>query len=226
MYLGVTLRERGLKPVRQSDVGPDFLCSHRGQSIWLEATAPGPGNGDDRVEAPVLGVAYTVPTEKILLRFTHAFREKGRKHQKDIAKGLEPANNAFVIAINSRQIPHAPYGNSLPFFVQAFLPIGAPTVVLSKTTGKAVDSFYAFRNSVAKATGASVCTADFLDPAYAFVSAVLHSGADCVNHSRALGDDFAVLHNPRAVHPLEHSMFAWCDQYVFEADQLVLLPRP
>ncbi|MBI3494233.1 MAG: hypothetical protein HY047_21000 [Acidobacteria bacterium] len=121
-----------------------------------------------------------------------------------------------MLAINSRLAADGRPGNTLPFFVQALLPFGNLTVVLDRDTRQTVDSFYERRESVSKSSGAAVNTAVFLDPEYAFISAVLHSMVDCVNRPKELGGDFQVLHNPMANRPLDPSIFSWCDQFTYE----------
>jgi len=220
MYLAVAFIEHGLMPKRGGDVGPEFWCQHEGQKIWVEAVAPGAGGGDDRVEEPELGVATSVPTEKILLRFTNAVSEKRKRYLAARAKGLLGEDSCYVLAINSRGIPHAPYGDTLPYFVQALLPIGAPTLVIDRATGRSIDSYYALRDTITKAKGSPVSTSIFLDSEYSFISAVLHSGVDCVNRPEAMGGDFVILHNPNAVRPLGMLVFAWCRQYVYNEGEI------
>src|SRR5205807_7241182 len=225
MYLAVTLLNRGLHLVRSRVVGPEFYFVHHGQKVWVEAVAPGPGEGEDRVPEIELGKAYAVPTEKILLRFTNALAEKRSRYLDAVAKKIVQQDDLYLLAINSRRIPHAPFGNTLPFFVQAFLPLGNLTLVLDKTTRKISDSFYQRRDAVRKASGAAVNTNSLLDTQFAFVSGVLHSAADCVNRPPALGGDFMVLHNPTAAHPLEDSLFAWCEQMLYRNDALERIPE-
>ncbi len=220
MYLAVTFMEHDLRPSREGSVGPEFSCRHREQKIWVEAVAPRPGTGEDRVEEPEIGVATYVPTEKILLRFTNALNEKRKRYLVAHTKGIVREQDCYVLAINSRGIPHAPYGNTLPFFVQALLPIGDPTMVIDQATGELIDSYYALRETITKTKGSPVSTATFFDPEYSFISAVLHSGVDCVNRPEALGQDFVVLHNPTARRPLEMSVLSWCRQYVYSDGEL------
>jgi len=216
MYLGVTLIERGLRPSRKGNEGPEFNCDCLGQAVWVEAVSPGPGVGEDRVEEPSPVGGTSVPTEKILLRFTNAVAEKRKRYLAAQAKGVVDDEACYVLAINSRRIPYAPFGNTLPYYVQALLPIGAPTLVFDRTTRQTVDSYYALRETITKARGSVVSTATLLDPEYSFISAVLHSGVDCVNRPEVLGRDFSVLHNPNASRPLDMATFSWCKQYVFE----------
>jgi hypothetical protein len=115
-------------------------------------------------------------------------------------------------------IPHGPYG-ALPFFLKALLPIGNRTLGIDRATAKITDSYHALRETITKAGGSPVSTTAFLDPQFAFVSAVIHSSVDCVNRPAELGGDFMVLHNPLA-RPLEQSVFKWCEQYVYNDGEL------
>lgn len=224
MYLCVALTERGFDLAPGTGKGPE--CSFRSgeRRVWLEAIAPGPGTGADQVPEPELGVAYDVPTEKVLLRFASAVADKRRRYLSALSSGLIKADDGYVLAINSRLIPHGPYGNTLPFYVQALLPIGNLTLRLNQTTHEVVDRFYEAREEVPKQNGSAVSMQPFLDPTFAFLSAVIHSSVDCVNRPRRFGGDFSVLHNPMAAHPLDPQTLGWCEQYVFRDNELTKLP--
>jgi hypothetical protein len=79
-------------------------------------------------------VAYQVPTEKILLRFANAVITKRERYHAALKAGIVSPDDGYLLAINSRRIPHAPYGNTLPFYVQALLPFGNLTLVLNRST--------------------------------------------------------------------------------------------
>jgi hypothetical protein len=215
MYLAVALVDHGLRLVPGSGTGPEFSFNHDDRHFWVEAVAPGPGTGADRVPEIELGVAYEVPTEKILLRFANAVVEKRTRYHSALqARIIDPASG-YVLAINSRRIPHAPYGNTLPFYLQALLPIGNLTVMLNRSTREIEDRFYAAREKVLKSNTAPVSTQPLLNRDFGFISTVLHSSVDCVNRPATLGEDFSVLHNPLATRPLAPSTFDWCDQYFY-----------
>ena len=215
MYLGVSLEHRGLRLRSGTGTGPEFWFESNGCQFWVEAVAPGPGEGADRVPEVELGVAYTVPTEKILLRFANAVVEKrNRYHSALQARIIEPTSG-YVLAINSRRIPHAPYGNTLPYYLQALLPIGDLALMLNRSTREIEDRFYAARDKILKRNTAPVSTQPLLNRDFGFISAVVHSSVDCVNRPAVLGQDFSVLHNPLATKPLAPSTFDWCDQYFY-----------
>ncbi|MGZ4956051.1 MAG: hypothetical protein ACXV8Q_13160 [Methylobacter sp.] len=221
MYLAVTLIDRGFRLQRVGNEGPEFYIEQGSKRIWVEAVAPGPGDGPDRVLEPESGVRYQVPTEKILLRFTNAIDIKRQKYKEALQKGIISPDDGYILAINSRAIPYAPSGNMMPFFVQAYLPFGPYSVSMDKHTGGIVDSFYQHRDSVSKQNGANVSTTAFLDPAFAFISAVLHSSVDCVNHPQELGDDFCLLHNPNPTQNIEKTLFNWSKQIDLDGNNLI-----
>jgi len=227
MYLAVALLNRGFKLHCTGGEGPEFFVEFDGHRVWLEAIAPGPGTGNDKVLESRLGVVGKVPTEKILLRFTNALDEKRRKYLQAVEKGIVQPSDQYVLAINSRGIPHAPYGSVLPYFVQAFLPFGHPTIAIDVNTLEVVDSYFQHRDTVTKVSGAPVSTKAFLEPQFAFVSAMLHSTVDCANYPVVFGGDFRVLHNPTAQHPLDRLLFAWCTQLLWRDGELEQIePNP
>jgi len=226
MYLAVTLKERGFQLIRVGGKGPEFFFLQNGHKVWVEAVAPRPGEGEDRVpEVRYDGEVQDVPTEKIILRFTNALAEKRNKYNNMLQEQIIAPDDFYLLAINSRGIPHAPYHNTMPFFVQAFLPFGNLTALIDNKTGKIVKTSYQKRENVIKAKGSSVPTTAFLNPEFSFVSAVLHSGVDCANRPAILGDDFSILHNPTASHPFEPSVFQWCKQMFYQDGKLERRPK-
>lgn len=220
MYVGVTLLDRQFQLYRASDSGPEFYFLLERRKVWFEAIAPGPGVGPDYVPQPPLGEASAVPTEKILLRFTSALAEKRNKYLIAKSKGIIAEDDLYILAINSRKIPHAPFGSTMPYYVQALLPFGNPAIAIDKKTMEVVDSYYQYRSNIAKANGQSISTLGFLNLEFSFMTAVLHSSVDCVNHPDMLGGDFSILHNPNASNPLERRTFSWIEQFVVSNDSL------
>jgi hypothetical protein len=224
MYLAVTLRERGFQLRRAGREGPEFYLMCNDHKVWVEAVVPGPGEGIDRVPEICYGEIQTVPTEKILLRFTNCLYEKRKKYKEALEKKIINSDDLYLLAINSRGIPHGPLGNTLPFFVQAFLPFGNAAMDLNTKTLKIIKSYYQYRDNVVKESGTPVSTTAFLNPEYSFVSAILHSGVDCLNHPDILGEDFMILHNPTALHPLDPPIFHWCKQLFYRDGGLEIMP--
>lgn len=224
MYVACALIDRGFKLERVGNEGPEFYFLCEGRRIWVEAIAPNPGDGQDRVPEPKLEQAYSVPEEKILMRYTHALREKHRQYESALAKGIVQPNDQILLAINCRGIPHAPNGVEIPYILKAFLPLGALTLALDRETMEIKDSFHQRREAVVKKAGSPVATTSFLDPKFSAFCAVLHSAVDCTNHPLRFGDDFLVLHNPTALPPLPTNLFSWYRQFEFQDKTLQEIP--
>jgi type I restriction enzyme S subunit len=148
MYLAVTLINKGFNIERAGNEGPEFYFVKNDKRIWVEAIAPGPGEGADRVPEPEPGVATEVPTEKILLRYTHALVEKTNRYKDALEKEIIKPEDGYILAVNCRAIPHAPYGNTMPYYIQAYLPFGPYAVSIDKNTGDIIESFYQSREAV------------------------------------------------------------------------------
>jgi hypothetical protein len=224
MYLTVALMEQDCAPVRVGGSGPEFFFPFDGRRVWVEAIAPGPGKGNDRVPDDLAEYGFSVPTEKILLRYTSALKAKRDKLICDQRKEIVSAADAYILALNCRDIPHAWLGGVIPFVVQAYLPFGPLSLTFDRRTGKVVDRSFQRRESLSKQSGTLIPTNSFLDPAYSAISAVIHSSVNAANAPLVLGADFLVLHNPLA-RPLGTKLFSQYRQYVF-ADGKVKVIEP
>ena len=89
MYLTCALLQHGHQhdysvscPKRKRTGGPDILVEHDDLYIWIEAVTATDGDPTkaDSVIKPKLDQGYTVPDEKITLRYTTAIYEKYKKH--------------------------------------------------------------------------------------------------------------------------------------------------
>ena len=217
MYVGVAFLRTGLPVTKSGDTGPEFAVKIGARRFWVEAAAPSAGDGPERVpEEPDDDAGIVPPTDKILLRFTHCLLEKQRKRDAAVAKGIIGIDDGYILAINSRAIPHAAFGHVPPFPVRAFLPFGQQYLRYDILSGTTVESGFARRNFIEKANNSQVSTAAFLDPSYSWVSAVLHSAVDPINFPRRLGHDFELIHNPSATPPLPPEPFNKWPQWSFD----------
>jgi len=117
MYLGATLLNVGLavSPSPKNRGGPDFCVDYGGQRFCIEAITPTQGDADnpDRVLDPIYtdadgtAVAALVPTNQITMRLSRAFKTKADKYEGYREAGKIPQDATCIIAINSRDIPHA-----------------------------------------------------------------------------------------------------------------------
>jgi hypothetical protein len=232
MYLGVTLLDHGFKLHRNGHEGPEYYAIVDSRRMWFEAIAPGGGDGPDRVpelepaNSPGEIRAGYVPTEQIILRYTNALAEKRDRYNDALSKEIVSPDDYYVLALNCSGIPHARFGGSPPYFLQAFLPIGPITITVDVETFEAKESSHAYRPEIVKFKGSKVSTRAFLDEDARFCSCVLHSAVHCVNNTARLGFDFSVLHNPRAYRPIDAAVFGWCEQFTVQDDYLHRSPAP
>jgi len=220
MYVTAALMEYGHEPYRVGGTGPEYFFLFDECRAWVEAIAPGPGEENDRVPDNLADLGFRVPTEKILLRYTSALRAKRDKLLQDQRKGIVSTDDAYILALNCRNIHHAWFGGVIPYVLQAYLPFGPLSMMLDLSSGKAIGRSFERRKSVSKQSGASVATTAFLDPAYSGISAVIHSSVNAANAPVVIGEDFLVLHNPLARRPLGLKLFSQWRQYIFADDQV------
>jgi hypothetical protein len=220
--------KRGFVIEKVGSEGPEFSITIEGRKFWFEAIAPGAGLTEDRVPEVEMGKSSWVPTDKVLMRYTSALRDKLLKYDLNRKKGIISENDGYVVAINSNKIPHAYFGSDLPYHVRAFLPFGALTVAINPKTGTKVDEYYQYRDVVKKSTGSPVSTNAFFDPAYQGISAVIHSIFDVAGYTHGTaewGDDFDVLHNPLATNHLPLEALNWCKNRHVHNDKLETVLR-
>jgi hypothetical protein len=220
MYVACAFLKRGVQIHKAGDAGPEFYFKVDRRRVWVEAVAPGAGEGPDKVPAIVFGDAYTVPDDKVVLRFTSVVQAKLQKLKSDVSKGLLGEDESVILAINSRGVPHAPYPARIPYFVKAVLPFGNLTLEIDRATKAVMDQYHVYHPEIHKENNAPVSTAIFLDPSSAQIAAVIHSGVDCANRPVSIGAEFDVLHNPSANTPLPRSLFRWCAQHHFSENEL------
>lgn len=217
MYIGGTFLDHGFSITRGGDKGPEFCLSNTLKKIWIEAIAPGPGCGPDAYDLPKQQgdsfVAYNVPTDEIILRLRHAVEEKKRKYENYVAEGVISADDAYIIAINSKRIDTIVLSADLPNIVKSVYPFGSLTLVLDRETLDIKDKFYDNKSTIIKKSGSPVSTSIFFDDDYAGISAVIYSDVDCANKPLTLGADFVLVHNARATNKLDLGTLKFGDEY-------------
>jgi hypothetical protein len=209
MYLTTALIQSGFK-VKCPKPGPDVGIVFARRRIWFEATSPlrGAVNSPNQVPlrkvVPLEGkpVFQDVPNDPMVLRYLNSIDSKRKQHEAWIKEGTVSPDDAFVIALNPRELGHDSPDTDPPRILQAAFPIGAPSVTVDRKTGKPIASGYQFRDTIKKATGAKVDTGILLQKEYACVSGLLCSRVDATNKPGESGSDFQLVPNPNATTPL------------------------
>lgn len=221
MYLGNTLLVHGFCLARSSKAGgPDFSITVGGKRIWIEATAPSAGVGDNAVPPMQDGVAEDVPGDAITLRIRHAIYEKKKQWENHLKKGLVQPGDGYIVAINSKRIRTIVSEGQIPYIVKSVYPFGAYAIALDRNSLNVVDSRFEYREKILKKKGKSVSTDIFLNPDHAAISAVLYSSVDCANHPAVFGADFITVHNSVAAHRLPMRTFPFGTEYWIDDDFL------
>lgn len=223
MYLSVTFMRRGYELIKSPDESPDVCIQLNGKKLWIEAVAPGPGTGLDKIPTPKFGKANWVPTDQVTLRYLQVLDAKFQKYQTYVKKRIVSPSDIFVIAINCNKVPHAYFGSTVPYHVQALLPIGPPNVTFNIATDSIVETGYSFKDSVVKNSGAKVDKKAFADPKYSGISAVMnaiHEVAGYTFNKENFGIDFDFLHNPLSENPLDIDVVPWAKNRFIKDDQI------
>ncbi|TIS99166.1 hypothetical protein [Mesorhizobium sp.] len=206
--------------------GPDFCVEHKGRRIWVEVITPTPANVPEGWLAPPGGDVRDFPHEAILLRWTAAIKEKAEKLLGNdrglrgyLASGVVAADDAYVIAINSRLLRGYDGAfdcidgiSQFPFAVEATFAIGPLQVLFNRETLEASAPEHQRRMLISKPRGEAVPVDTFLDQRFTPVSAIWAIDAD---EGTLLGKvpRSAVVHNPSAINPVPTGLLPAQDEY-------------
>ncbi|MCS3725776.1 hypothetical protein [Bradyrhizobium betae] len=215
MYLTMTLIFSGYE-VTCPNPGPDIGVIHRGRRIWFEATTPHKGapTNPDRVPTPAGGMLEDVPEDKLVLRHLSAVSAKcSEQHKAWLARGIIAKEDAYIVAINTRELGfHDPKADP-PIILQTAYGIGKPFFEIDRQTGTVVAKKYEQRSHISRTPTtlstssdktapskqkAPVETGVFQDKQYAFLSGLVCSHVDAANCAGEMGSDFQVASNPNA----------------------------
>jgi type I restriction enzyme S subunit len=202
--LGCELRRDRVK--KRGQDGPDFGVLNDGRTIWIEAIVPAPEGILAEFLQPLRSgevEARHVPHEQMLLRWTGALRYKAECLQRYREKRIIAEADCTVIAINGCRLSEYPRSDAgvsrFPLAVEAVFPVGPMAVPITPQGHIDGEPERTIRYWIWKLTGVEVSTANFLDPDYANVSAVL--GCSC--RDMLDGDlPLTLVHNPLAKAPL------------------------
>lgn len=218
MLLAQRLRDAGFALSGHRE-GPDLCATKDGRAVWCELITPEPRDFPPEWFETGQG-AWTVPYEKMLLRWTAAIKEKQVKGQSYLAKGILQAQDPYVIVVNDALLSAGRGGflrgvSQKPFVVEATLGVGPLQVKLDATTHKIVDSGHQHRPHVINRNQAQVPADTFLDPAYAQVSAVMGTTLDISSLRRADWENHLV-HNPNATARVPHGFLPTAEEWMCE----------
>jgi len=194
--------------------GPDLLVEH--PRVWIEAVMPKSGDGPDALSEPQPGQVFNVPADDFVLRLRNAIDEKILKLRQYIDDGTIPTGDAAIVAISGGRLPFRFNEGPIPSVVRTLLGAGSPVLEIDLKAREIVGRYVEQRDHVVKKSGAPVDTDLFLRDTSSHVSAVLYSSADCVNFPEKPGNDFVVVHNPKAAVPIRLRWLPVGNEYWFD----------
>jgi type I restriction enzyme S subunit len=220
--------------------GPDFLIEKNGKRIWIELITPRPEGLPREWTDYKFNIDQVVetPGDKILLRWTHAIKEKTEKLCGRICRasgefipgylqtGIVSTDDIYVIAVNGRNLRgfggHFPDLNSIsqyPYAVKAVFGVGPIQINIDRRTLKATSQTQQIREFVPKIGNKSVPVDIFIPfrsstkNAFNAVSAIW---ALDIDERIALGKELpmAIIHNPLATKALPEKTLSAHWEYV------------
>lgn len=196
MYLCVALLDMGFDITCPKNGGPDVGVMFNGRRIWLEATCPSDGAGSDKVPPLPCGNARLRPTEKIVLRYLSAIRDKLAQRRDWLKRGIISAEDFLIVAINPIKISGEIVDSNPPTILQAAYRIGAPYYEFEAGVSGAIGMGYTFCDKIKKSDGAEVLTGIFNDQDCSSLSGLLCSRVTATAHPDKFGADFQLAPNP------------------------------
>jgi len=186
---------------------PDFRIEHDGRVIWIEAVVPGPqGIPADYLEPPVAGAevrAKRKPDQERVLRCTSAIADKRLKLDRYREQGIVGPKDCTVIAVNICRLSDWDIdGNGIsqfPLSMEAVFPIGPLAVMMSREGKIDGPARHMPRFAIQKASGKEIDTANFLNPTFAGVSALIQAHQNYMYERDLILNS---IHNPLATNPL------------------------
>lgn len=203
--------------------GPDLLAEN--PRVWVEAVMPERGSGPDELREPRDGHAFTVPVDDFVLRLRTAVDAKITRLTQYIDDGTIPAGDAAIIAISGGSLPVRFSEGPTPNIVRALFGVGSSVLEIDPKAKKIVGRSVEHRDHVLKKSGSPVHSGPFLRNTSAHISAVIYSSADCVNHPEKPGDDFVLVHNPKATVPIHHGWLPIGTEYWIDESSATLNSR-
>ena len=232
MYLWYVLSSHGFSPTKPGSKGPDYCFRSGEEKTWLEAVAPGRGEGRDAVprlrflndmlETGEKPIAQDVPEEEILLRFTHALDYKRKRYEEYRSENIAQKTDPFIIAINGCLATDYRGDPPVPYVIKATIGLGHLMVSFDPTGKEPPSSSYQIKKQVLKRNQEPIPTNVFLREEYRGISGVLYSPKDICNIPDKVGSEMYYFHNPRAENPLPFGLFKFCREFWVDLERGIL----
>lgn len=228
MYLSCLALRVSLPLMPSNGKGPDLrITLPTGRNLFIEAKAPGPGTGQNRVPEPKLidvgdfnAIAEDVPVEQVLLRITSGIEEKFRAYKRYLQARILRPDDPYVVAVNPGSMTFARGQYDPPLIIQSLFAVANLMVLFDRHDPALDETRYSIRHQINKHSGASVRTNLFLDSEYRGLSAVIFSDAYPLSLPKPDGREIKLVHNPYAENPIDRGLFKIEHEYWVEGTQI------
>lgn len=205
MYVGNVLLEKNLA-IKSKDEGPDFVVDN---NLYIECVAPTKGDPNKPDSVPERFITTKleeisvedVPVDQMILRITSAIKDKAlNQYQNWKNKDWFDSKIPFVITVNTGDFGHVE-DPGMPNVLKALF--GFRFLQLNIKTG---EKGYSYREGAEKTSNEYVPVNYFTNHKFSFVSGVLFSNYDVLNHPKNIGDDCIFVNNPFADNPVDEAL--------------------
>ena len=205
MWLGCALLEGGktLLPTvdRRGDGGPDICVLENDKRMWIEAIAPGLGEGDDGIPRPPPinrgGRLREQPVRQTQLRITSALRTKNCAIVRYLEDDIIDRDDIAIVAIGAARFGIYAMGPGFPLALSAVFPIGDAFVRIDRETMEVVEAGHETALEIPRTGGINIPRTAFLDDEYQHLSGLLWSRVGIGNWDRTQRP-LSFIHNPSA----------------------------
>lgn len=217
MWMWIYLKSHPFS-VTSKNEWPDCILN---DNVYLECIAVKKGSGDDKVPEMKLWVAQNVPYHQMLLRITHALKEKGldkyngligKKWWKDKAWFKESI--PYIIALNTAELEYP----SEKFELAGSVLFGIWDQAINIRTKELSNIARPF---IEKRNGRKVCSHIFETQEYENVSAVMFCDRNMLHETHDIEQSLLFMHNPLAKNKLDEKLFWHIEQWRAEEDSII-----
>lgn len=213
MYFGCVLIKNGIKIQDKGgkQQGPDFILT---SGVYAECVVCTPGENVKPRVYSTRGktVVNDVPTKEIQLRITNAIDNKRDQYRNWERNNWIDKKVPYILVINT----YVGWSDgAIPNIVSVLQGLGDLTLHFQRDGIKTqlTSAGYSEEPFLKKPSGREVGKKIFEDKDYSFISAVVFSMTDVLNHPENLGDDLNILLNPNAQNPLETSELSFIKKF-------------
>ncbi|MCK5658258.1 MAG: hypothetical protein KAH96_00065 [Alphaproteobacteria bacterium] len=224
MLLANKLLEYGYNLLlNESDDAPDLCVLYNDQRVWIECSLPERGdlNEPDSVPLPNYSEDFSeYDIDKSVLRCTNILNAKKAQYLKWIRKGVCRPEDAFIIAINGKDLKLHIHDDELPDVIRALYGIGDKIAFFSPETSSIRECRYSRRENIFKESKKPVHTTFFLNTENQNIDGILFSN-DWIGHWSS-PPNYCFVENIKSGNKISPLWAKFCQTYEYTENSISL----